>query len=178
MRERFRAIARVEKTHGRRGEVVTVAVHGLPSLVREGLEVAVVPPELAESRWRVVTSCSADDRAGCLVALSGVRDLAAAEALVGRTLLAREADLPSDLALHDAGRLVGREVEAVAADGGEPVRGVIAEVMRGPANDVWVVRGEAGELLLPVIDEVVSEVPASGAVRVRVPAGLAWEGAR
>ena len=173
MRERFRAIARVEKTHGRRGEVVTVAVYGLPSLVREGLEVFVVPPALKGPRHHVVTSCSSDDRSGCLVGLSGVGDLRAAEGLVGKTLLAREADLPDDLSLHDAARLVGRMVE-VSPTGDT---GTIEEVMRGPANDVWVVRGARGEILLPVIDDVVSAVPESGPIPVRVPAGLEWEAA-
>ena len=168
MRERFRAIARVEKTHGRRGEVVTVSVHGLPSLVREGLEVAVVPPELAGPRWRTVTSCSSDDRDGQLVALSGVTDIAAAQALAGKYLLARRDDLPADLELHDPAALLGREV----VDARLGVVGSIEEVMRGPANDVWVVRGPAGETLLPVVGEVVGTPPVSGPIPVRVPAGL------
>ena len=176
MAERYRAIARVEKTHGRRGEVVTVSVHGLPSLVREGLTVWPVPPELRGPRSRVVLSCQEDDRSGCLVALSGVEDLRAAERLVGKTLLAREADLPANLVLLDAARLVGREV-VCADDGGaaDGATGTIEEVLRGPANDVWVVRGERGEILLPVIDEVVADPPAEGPITVHVPAGLTWE---
>ena len=172
MRERYRTIARVAKAHGRRGEVVTVSVHGLPSLVREGLEVAVVPPELAGSRWHVVTSCGTDDRGGQLVALSGVGDIASAETLVGKFLLARRDDLPADLELHDPRALIGREV----VDGRLGELGAIAEVMRGPANDVWVVRGPAGETLLPVVDEVVGEVPDQGPIVVRVPAGLEPDG--
>lgn len=171
MRDRFRSIARVEKTHGRRGEVVTVPVHGLPPLVHEGLEVAVVPPELRGDRWHRILSCASDGRAGSLVALSGVDDLSAAERLVGRTLLARVADLPADLARHDPDRLLGREVRDEKS--GEPAR--IAEVMTGPANDVWVLRGARGELLLPVVDEVVPDVPEDGPIPVRVPAGLEWE---
>ncbi|WP_417229690.1 ribosome maturation factor RimM [Thermophilibacter sp.] len=171
MRDRYRRIARVEKTHGRQGEVVTVPVRGLPSLVREGLTVAVVPPALKGSRWHRVVSCEGDGRSGSLVALSGVSDLTAAESLVGRYLLVRESDLPDDLALHDAARLVGRTVRDVAT--GE--EGVIEEILSGPANDVWVVRGERGELLLPVIEQVVSDVPDEGAIEVRVPAGLDWE---
>ena len=44
--------------------------------------------------------------------------------------------------------------------------------MRGPANDVWVVRGELGETLLPVVDAVVGTPPDEGPIPVRVPAGL------
>lgn len=149
---------------------MTVPVHGLPSLVHEGLEVAVVPPSASGSRWHVVSSCSSGGRSGDLVALSGVTSLGEAEDLVGRYLLASAADLPADLALHDRERLVGREV--VDERG---TRGAIAEVLTGPANDVWVVRGAAGEVLLPVIPEVVDNVPDEGAVSVRVPRGLSWE---
>ena len=148
---------------------MTVPVHGLPSLVREGLLVAAVPPALRGERWHRVGACSRDGRGGTLVSLSGVDDLSAAEALVGATLLAREADLPADLALHDAGRLVGRSVVDECGR-----TGTIAEVMRGPANDVWVVRDGDEEVLLPVIDSVVGEVPETGPIPVVVPAGLGW----
>ena len=97
MRERYRTIARVAKARGRRGEVVTEPVHGLPSLVREGLEVAVLPPDLRGPRWRTVTSVAGDARSGRLVALSGVGDVSSAEALVGKVLLARERDLPEEV---------------------------------------------------------------------------------
>ena len=162
MQERYRCIARVEKPHGRRGEVVTVPVHGLPSLVREGLRVAVVPPALKGDRWHVVTNVEEDSRAGSLVSLSGVVCLDDSEALVGRYLLASVNDLPDDLALHDAGSLIGREVHDV----NEGPLGTIAEVMVGPANDVWVVRGKRGEVLLPVINSVVSEVADEGPITV------------
>lgn len=174
MHERYRDIARVEKPHGRFGEVVTVPVHGLPSLVRKGLEVAVVPPLLKGSRWHTVEAVEEDERAGSLVSLSGVTDLGAAEKLVGRHLLARVSDLPADLALHDPEHLLGREV-LLSGLGPEPVLASIHEVMQGPANDVWVVRGEKGELLLPVVDSVVSEVPDEGPIPVAVPEGAVWE---
>lgn len=170
MRDRFRRIARVEKTHGRHGEVVTVPAHGLPSLVDVGLEVAVVPPPLRASRWHRVVSRRSDGRSGDLVSLDGVESLDDAEALVGTWLLAREADLPAGFELHDAERLVGRVVRDVRTR----ATGAISEVMVGPANDVWVIRGELGELLLPVIPEVVDGVPPSGEIEVRIPTGLDW----
>ena len=163
MRERYRVIARVEKTHGRRGEVVTVPVHGLPLLVHEGLRVAVVPPQLKGSRWHTVIGADEDGRAGQLVLLSGATEIGDAEKLVGRYLLARRSDLPDDLELRDAARLVGRQV----TDERNGLLGTIEEVMVGPANDVWVIEFEgAGEVLLPVIGQVVSEVPEDGAIAV------------
>lgn len=172
MRVQYRCIARVAKTHGKQGEVVTVPVHGLPPLVTEGLEVALVPPRLRGSRWHRVESCSSDGRSGSLVSLSGIASLGDAEDLVGSYLLARTDDLPDDLVLHDRERLIGREV----VDAGSGVSSTIAEVMYGPANDVWVLRGELGELLIPVVEDVVPGVPEEGPIVVRVPAGLSWEG--
>lgn len=147
---------------------MTVPVHGLPLLVREGLEVFVVPPHLKGPRSFVVAEAESDGRWGQLVSLRGVGTLDAAERLVGRTLLARVADLPDDLALHDAEALSGREVHDVAMG---PL-GTLDEVMMGPANDVWVVHGPLGEVLVPVTPQVVLEVPAQGAIEVALPAGL------
>ena len=162
MRERYRCIARVQKSHGKRGEVVAVPVHGLPAVLAEGLDVCVVPPRLKGDRWFTVESCFDDDREGSLIALSGVDDIGSAKELVGRYLLAREADLPEDLDLHDVDRLIGREVE----DASVGLRGQIREVMRGVANDVWVIDADGEEVLLPVVEHVVAAVPEDGPIPV------------
>lgn len=169
MRERYKIIARVEKPHGKKGEVVTVPVHGLPAVVREGMTVAVVPPLLKRGRWHKVLSVEQDARAGSLVALSGVRSLADADELAGRYLLASREELPEGIDLMDADLMVGREV--VLDDG--PAR--VDQVMRGPANDVWVLRRGPLELLLPVVAGVVAQDARTGAVTAHVPAGLEWE---
>jgi 16S rRNA processing protein RimM len=46
---------------------------------------------------------------------------------------------------------------AVATDGGEPL-GVVEEILRTPGNDVFVVRGPRGEILIPAIASVVLAV--------------------
>lgn len=167
MRANYRAIARVVKTHGKRGEVVTVPVHGLPPLLRPALKVAVVPPALKGDRLRVVASASGDGR-GQLVRLSGVGGMGDASRLVGKTLLARVDDLPDGFELHDACALLGHSV----ADERYGDLGRIAEVLVGPANDVWVLDGPYGEVLVPVVDSVVLGMDGGGAIRTRVPNGL------
>jgi 16S rRNA processing protein RimM len=54
--------------------------------------------------------------------------------------------------------------------------GTIREVIATGANDVWVVRGDGDEVLLPVIDDVVVDVDAATRViRVRLLPGLMEE---
>lgn len=167
----YRSIARVVKAHGRQGEVVAVPADGLPFLLRPGMRVALVPPELKGSRWHTVRSVVGGGT-GQLVGLTGVDDLSAAKALVGKTFLASRDELPPDFDLHDATTLLGREVRE---RGGE-VLGTISEVMYGPANDVWVIEGPRGEVLLPVVDAVVSEVPETGPIDVVFPEEFETEG--
>ena len=172
MRERYRCIARVQKSHGKNGEVVAVPVHGLPAVLAEGLDVCVVPPRLKGERWKTVESCFTDDREGSLIKLSGVDDIGSAKELAGRYLLAREVDLPDDLELHAADRLIGREVEDTRLG----MRGIITEVMRGVANDAWAIDVDGEEILIPVVDHVVSEVPESGPISVNAEGFFGLEG--
>ena len=160
------------KAHGRKGEVVAVPVDGLPALLREGLEVWPVPPALKGPRSRVVERLTGDE-GGQLVTLSGVRDLAAAEDLRGKTLLALADDLPDDLCLRDARALVGRAVRDVNAG----VIGELTEVLLGPAQDVYVIEGAAGEVLVPAVDAFVRSVEGTGPVIVELPPSLLPAGA-
>ena len=164
---RTAAIASCVKTHGRNGEVVVVPIHGLASYMREGLEVALVPPALKGDRWKRVASCSGDD-AGQLVAFEGVTSIDEAAALVGKTVLVRASDLPEGALERSPEALCGREVE----DAELGALGTIVEVLRSPAQDVLVIEGAYGEVMLPVVDEYVLELPAQGPIRVAAPRGL------
>lgn len=147
---------------------MTVPVHGLPPVMRVGMRVAIVPPALRGDRWHLVTSVSEGASSGQLVSLSGVSSIGDAEGIVGKTVLALVDELPADIALHDAGGLLAREVW----DEGLGSLGTIVEVMTGPANDVWVISGSRGEILVPVIPSVVSTVPEDGPIIISVPTGM------
>ncbi len=130
-----------------------------------------VPPALKGPRMLTVASCE-DGPNGQLLGFREVRDIEAASALVGKTLLVAASDLPKGFAAHDVPSLVGRQVYDKALG----LLGTIQEVMQGAANDVWVVSGEHGEVLVPVVDEFVGTVPAYGPISVALPRGLAsWE---
>ena len=166
MRSDYKLIAHIEKAHGKRGEVVAVPVHGLPPLLHEGMEVAVVPPHLKGNRPHVVERVSDNgSRPGQLVSLSGVGSLKDSESLRGRYVLAKRGDLPEDVELRDAERMVGRLV--VDERLGE--LGRVTEVIQTPANDVWALATPEGELLLPAIADIHASLTDAGTVCVCVP---------
>ena len=99
-----------------------------------------------------VVSATPHGRGLVLLTLAGVDDRRAAEALVGARVLVRAADLPppaeDEFYYHE---VVGFRVETT---GGDPL-GTVAETFTTGLNDVWVVRGNGREHLIPVIADVV-----------------------
>jgi 16S rRNA processing protein RimM len=90
-----------------------------------------------------------------LVTLQDCDSMNAAEALKGREVCVREADLPSigpDEIYHYA--LVGM---AVVTTTGEDI-GIVAEVMSTPSNDICVVRTAEREHLIPLIPSIVKQI--------------------
>ena len=148
-----------------------VPTNGLPLLLREGLEVALVPPRLKGPRSLWVDSCS-ERGGGALVSFGGIQTLGDASQIVGKTVLVRKRDLPDDFELHDSRSVVGREVVDMRLG---PI-GTVVDVMRGPAQDVWVVDGACGETLIPVVDAIVRSWEEGGPLVVDLPRGLAEEG--
>jgi len=93
--------------------------------------------------------------AGWILRLDGVTDRNAAEGYRGAVIRAQASDLP-ELAPGEwwIDDLVGLEV---VTDEGKPL-GRLEEVLELPANDVYVVRSEKGEVLLPAIEDVIVAV--------------------
>ncbi len=88
--------------------------------------------------------------------------------MVGSSICVPSDDLPDEVLIENED-LVGYRVTDV--DRGD--LGVIDEIIVTGANDVWVVHGPLGEVLLPVIDEVVLELDdASRTISVRLLPGL------
>lgn len=156
------------RPHGKRGEVAVVPVRGLPLVVRRGLEVALTPPAFERDRFCTVEDVSVQGREA-LVRFSGVDSMTDAEAIAGCHVLARDADLDLGPLEASVEELRGRAV----VDARYGALGTVSDVLENPANDVWVVTGGPyGEVLIPVIEQVVDEVPVDGPIAVRVMDGL------
>ena len=130
------------------------------------MTVALMPPAL--NRDRFCTIEEADEVSG-LVKFSGIDNLDAAEGIAGCFVLASTDELELDtfdVAFDD---LLDREV----IDGRYGSLGTIQEVLETPANDVWVIDGSTyGEVLIPVIDQVIAEIPEEGPIAVTIMDGI------
>lgn len=97
-------------------------------------------------------------RGEAILKLRGVKDATAAERLRGEVLrvpLAEAVPPPSDQYYWH--QIIGLEV---VTSTGESL-GHVVEILRTGANDVYVVQGPRGEVLVPAIEDVVKEIDLS-----------------
>jgi 16S rRNA processing protein RimM len=92
---------------------------------------------------------------GALLKLTGCDDRNAAEELRGQVVqIPLEEAVPLDEGEYYEHQVVGAEVITEQGD----LLGQISEVLHTGANDVYVIHGSRGEILVPVTDEVVREI--------------------
>lgn len=113
-----------------------------------------------DGAWHTATIAEiAEHGRGMLLALGGLGDRDQAVALTGMRVLVRRADLPAPA----AGEFYHHELQgfAVVTTDGREI-GTIAETFTTGLNDVWIVRGDGGEHLIPIIADVVREIDRKG----------------
>jgi 16S rRNA processing protein RimM len=147
-REGYTAVGRVSRPHGLRGEVrVAAFAAGAPNikpgrqLLLGGVAVRVAAARPSGDAW--------------IVAIDEIRDRQGAERFRGQLFEAPDGEIVRDAEdsyfLHE---LIGLRV--VTTEGEE--LGVVTEVLQPGANDVYVVRGPRGEILLPAIGDVIKSI--------------------
>jgi 16S rRNA processing protein RimM len=104
------------------------------------------------------------------VTLAGIGNVEEARLLSGTFLLARRSDLPDDWLPEPGIDPVGLSVTDVERGS----LGTVVDTIATGANDVWVVAGgSVGEVLIPVIEEVILSVDEDRrTVQVRLLPGL------
>jgi 16S rRNA processing protein RimM len=149
------AVGRIGRAHGVKGEVSVLPLSEVASRFEPGSRLF-----LSEGEDRPVTVRAARrHHSRVLVAFQGVTDRDQAEAMQGAYLFVPASEAPTlpegAFWTHE---LVGCLV--VSDDGRE--LGRVREVMHTPANDVWAVDGEGGEVLVPALRDVVASVDVVG----------------
>ena len=155
-------VGRVVGVHGMRGDIKVEPLTDFPQRFERGavLWLAGDPRHVERSR-----------RQGRLVylKLQGIDSRTAAESCTGEELTVPEAHAIAEEGVYYQHDLIGLRV---LSEDGETL-GRLADILSTGANDVYVVRGDRGELLLPAIDDVVKQIdPRAGCIVVDLLPGL------
>ncbi len=165
---RYLAIARIARTRGNRGEVLadlwTDRTDRFTSLKDVWLELP------ARERERAVVESSWMHRGRVVLKFRGIDSISEAERLAGAwVLVEREQAVPLPEGSFFDHELLGCRV--LDLSGRE--LGRVTGVQKCPGNDLIVVRGERGEILIPAVSAMIRQVAiAERRILVDLPEGL------
>jgi 16S rRNA processing protein RimM len=163
----YLAVGKVIRAHGLRGEVSVAVLTEFPERfdttewVYLGNEFEATPYRLESYRWH---------QQNVLLTLAGVNNRTQAEALQGQFVqvpLGEAVSLPEGS--YYLYQIVGLEVKTTEGQ----LLGIITDVIETGANDVYVVKNDDRELLLPAIPDVIKSIDiAAGLMIVQLIEGL------
>jgi len=147
MKKEYLEAGKIVTTHGIRGEVKIMPYTDTPDLLAEfdRLFIGRNKDEVIITRSRVFKNT-------VIAKIEGVDTPEAAEKLRNKILYMHRDDLELDEDTYFIQDLIGVEVRDADTD---EVYGTIADVMQTGANDVYVIKGEKREYLVPAIADVV-----------------------
>ena len=169
-RPQYVSVGYIRRAHGIAGYVHVESLTDNPTRFETLTEVLV---EIGDERTLYhLERCSAASK-GWLVKFKGVDDRSDAEKLKSGYLLVEAEKLPE----LEEGRyylfdLIGMNVYTTSGE----LLGEITDVLQYPANDIYIVEGENGKLLLPAIRDVVKNIDVqSKRMEVELLSGLEFE---
>jgi len=167
---RYLAVGRVLRPHGLRGELRVEIITDYPERLRQHVFFYLASPDSPEVVRRYPVEGVRQHKGALLLKLGGCDDRDAAEGLRGMLVqVPLEDAVPLEEGEYYHFQLMGLRVET---EDGQWL-GQLVEVLSTGANDVYIVRGPRGELLLPAVDDVVRELDlASKRMVVRLMRGM------
>ncbi len=163
------AVGQIVGPHGVRGEIKVKSLTDFPERFAPGSRLY-----LDEEPFQREVISSRPHRGMLLIKLAGLTDRNAVEHLRGKYLfIAREEAMALEEDEYYEDELVGLRVETMEGE----VLGELMEIMWTGANEVYIVQGPRGEVLIPAIAQVVQEVDLeAGVMRVALLPGLVdWD---
>ena len=149
---RYLAVGRVSRPHGVRGELRVVLLTDYPGRLGQHAYFYLASPDSPEIVRRYPVEKLRRHKEVLLLKLGGCDDRNGAEELCGQLVqIPTEEAVPLEEGEYYDFQLIGVKVEA---ESGESL-GQVVEVLKTGANDVYVVRGSWGEVLLPAVKDVV-----------------------
>jgi 16S rRNA processing protein RimM len=147
----FVVVGKIHRPHGVKGEVFMEVITDFPERLKPGVTVF-----LGESHRPEVIRSSREHGIGLLLAFDAYKNPESAGGLRNQYVYVRTDDRPEllngDLYYH---QLLGMKVLTV----GGRFLGKVFQILETGANDVYVLRSDAGpEILLPAIPDVIQEI--------------------
>jgi 16S rRNA processing protein RimM len=165
------AIGKIVKAFGIQGDVIVQPMTGAPARFRTLKRVLLGASSLAAQEKRIEYA-SVGPR-GVRLRLEGVTDRTAAEELTGLFLFV---DVQHRLRPTKGSYFVHDIVGMTVLDQDGVVRGVITEVMKLPAQDVYVINNGARSFMIPAVKEFILSVDvAHRRMRVKLIDGMMEE---
>ena len=154
-------MAKVARAHGVKGDLLVKQVGGTEDSLHEGKVLLARPEPGDAARERELTVIESRNQTGSrwLLRFAELEQREAAADLGGWWLGVPGDDLP-ELSEDEYYNFQVVGMQAVTVDG-EPL-GDVKEVWETGANDVFVVRGPRGEILVPAIGSVIAELDFDG----------------
>ena len=163
MKNKFLEAGQIVNTHGIRGEVKIVPWCDSPEFLCEFDVLYLDGKPVKVERAR-------PNNTNVITKLAGVNDVNAAMCLKNKIVSIDRSDVELPEGRHFIADLIGLEVRD--ADTGE-VYGIIDDVLTPPASEVYVVKGNAKEYMIPAVDEFVIKTDVdAGYVLVRLIEGM------
>jgi 16S rRNA processing protein RimM len=160
----FFVVGRVLRAWGIRGDVKIAPFTDRPEDLKQYRSVLVGP-----QRKPYAVKSFRPYQGNWLLHLNGVESRNEAEALHGQEILIEAAQRPRQEGEFFAREVIGLKVRTIA---GEEL-GEVVEILVTGANDVYVVKGQRGEILLPARVEVIKEIDVeAGVMTVELLPGL------
>jgi 16S rRNA processing protein RimM len=158
-------VGRILAPHGIRGELKVQPLSDFPERFEAGSRLWLRGEERVVERGRWAGR-------SVLLKLRGLDTRNEAETLRGEELTVPEAAQLQDEGVYYLHDIIGLPVFDTAGE----ALGRLAEVLSTGSTDVYVVRGDRGELLLPALDDVVTQVDVAGRrIVVEVPEGIKFQ---
>ena len=141
-------VGRVTRTHGLKGELKFFPADQDDLVVQKDQQI-----RLGETTFKIKSVRGA--KSPFIVKFEGVDSIEAAQSLSGQEVLVAKEDFES----LPEGEYYRFEIEGLKAfDDTGKYYGVIEEIIATGSNDVYVVRGDGKEWLVPMIDSVVQNI--------------------
>lgn len=152
---RYVSVGRVLRPHGVRGELRVGVITDYPEQLGQHAYFYLAYPDSPDAVRRYLVERLRFHQKVLLLKLGGCDDRTAAEELRGMLVqIPIEEAVPLEEGEYYHFQLIGVQVETESGEG----LGQVVEVIETGANDVYVVRGPRGQVLLPAVDDVILDL--------------------